>query len=139
MFEGWLGVVGFLAAAGIGGYLIGSWRSPAAKAARDEAKVWRGRYHQQIQETQALEGQLGKAAPLGSVTGLEGLAQMFLGGEEFSLGKLLGALKENPELIGQIWQLWKTGVKPAAPAAGPPGTATSAPAAGPVPRKILGG
>lgn len=91
-------------------YIIGSWHAPHARVARDEAKHWQGRYNAEVKFRQQAELAAGENAPLGSMAGLEGLAQMFLGGEKFSLPKLLGVLKENPEMIGQILQLLKSGI-----------------------------
>lgn len=93
-------------------YVIGSWHAPHARVARAEAKHWQGRFNAEVRFRQEAETLAGQNAPLGSMAGLEGLASMFLGGEKFSLPKLLGVLKENPEMIGQILQLIKSGIPP---------------------------
>lgn len=99
-------------------FIFGSYLSPHARMARVEATHWKGRYNAETKFRAEAEAAAGGNAPLGSLNGLEGLAEMFLGGEKFSLPKLLGVLKDNPEMIGQILQLVKSGIPQQAPQKG---------------------
>lgn len=106
-------IVCVIASVGSVAYLIGTWRSPLVKAAKDEVDHWKGRYHRLEKDLKQIEGALEGDAPLGSQNGLAELASMFLGdGEKFSLGGVLKALKENPELITQLLGLLKQGTVP---------------------------
>lgn len=100
-------------------YTVGSYMSPTARVAREEAAVWKGRYYQEVKRTNELEAAVAGDAPVGSLNGLEGLASMFLGGESFSIGKVLEALKSNPEMIGQLLQILQKGTVPKAGAKKP--------------------